>query len=64
MCVPRRIVAMHLPTPDAPPNYFWGVARTRERLAATVQRRHPGTFVPGSTGEAIAVDCKAPSPSP
>ncbi|MDX1643244.1 MAG: MBL fold metallo-hydrolase [Thermoanaerobaculia bacterium] len=55
---PRRIVAMHLPEADAPANYFWGEARSRDALEATILRRHPDTFVPRTPGESVRIPCR------
>jgi L-ascorbate metabolism protein UlaG (beta-lactamase superfamily) len=54
---PRQIVAMHLPTRDAPPNYFWGALRSHQALVKAIQSELPGTFVPLATGDGITLPC-------
>ncbi len=46
---PREIVAMHLPTPDAPPGYF-SLRGSYEALLATLRRNFPEARLPGPAG--------------
>lgn len=51
---PRTIIAMHLPAPDAPPDYFWPDRSYREHLQRL--QRVPGVRVLTRTGETLCLD--------
>ncbi len=58
---PRQIVAMHLPTRDAPPSYFYGGTGNLEGLVATIRERYPEAWIPLATGDSHPVACADPT---
>lgn len=55
---PRRAVAMHLPTDEAPSTYFWGGLDSRVALADAIRKGFPQAFVPLRTGASIELACR------
>lgn len=57
---PLSIVAMHLPTRDAPAGYFYGEARDLDELTAILRARFPEAWIPTEQGDSRAFSCRVP----
>ena len=54
----RRIVAMHLPTANAPKTYFSGGIGNLGELVSIIRGEFPGTFVPTEGLERTSIPCR------
>lgn len=54
---PAKIVAMHMPSADAPRQYFSADTRDLPGLRAAILRRFPDATVPSASGDSVQIPC-------
>jgi len=55
---PKSIIAMHMPSVDAPPNYFFGGTRNLQGLTRAIHDHFPNALVPEATGDSTSISCR------